>query len=156
MVQVIDYDILIDELRHEIVKKSLKFIKADQLPGNHYFYITFLTSHPDVRVSRRLLEKYPHEMTIILQHQFRDLIVRENFFSIILHFDGIEEQLEIPYSSLISFADPSAKFGLHFKRNKMTRKTAKMEENKSLEQDQKTTKDNIISLEHFRNKLTSE
>lgn len=156
MVQIIDYDILIDELRHEIVKKSLKYIKADQMPGNHYFYIAFLTSHPDVRVSRRLLEKYPHEMTIILQHQFRDLVVRENFFSIILHFDGIEEQLEIPYASLISFADPSVKFGLHFKRDKMAKKSAKTEEKKSSEQAEKPTKDNIISLEQFRNKLTSE
>jgi len=155
MVQVIDYDILIDELRHEIVKKCLRFIKADQLPGNHYFYIAFLTSHPDVRVSRRLLEKHPHEMTIILQHQFRDLIVRENFFSVILHFDGIEEQLEVPYASLISFADPSVKFGLHFKREKIpnSRKTIKTEEPKV---DNIIEKDNIISLERFRNKLTSE
>jgi len=152
MTQVIDYDVLIDDLRHEIVKKALRLIKADQLPGTHYFYITFFTSHPDVRVSRRLLEKHPHEMTIIIQHQFRDLIVRENSFCITLHFDGIEEQLEIPYAALVSFADPSVKFGLHFKRDKIARKSTTTETSKT----QIEEKDNIVSLEQFRNKLTSE
>ena len=148
MVQIIDYDLLVDELKRDIVRKSLKYINHDQVPGSHHFYISFLTSHPNVAMSRRLLERHPHEMTIVLQHQFRDLIVKEDYFGVTLQFDGIEEEIEIPYAALISFADPSVKFGLYFKQNK-----AKIQQNKSPAPHSTENKtDNVIILDQFRNK----
>jgi uncharacterized protein len=114
MKKIIDYNLLVDELKRDIIKKSLKYIKNDQLPGAHLFFIAFTTTSPEVHISKQLLEKYPKEMTIVLQHQFRNLIVQDDYFSVTLYFDGIEEQIDVPYTAIISFADPSEKFGLHF------------------------------------------
>ena len=84
------------------------------LPGEHHFYITFNTQAPGVRVSPRLREKYPQDMTIVLQHQFWDLQAHDQAIEIGLSFDGIPEKLYIPYSSITTFIDPSVHFSLQF------------------------------------------
>jgi len=148
MKKIIDYNLLVDELKRDIIKKSLKHIRNDHMPGGHHFFITFATTGAGVHISRQLLEKYPKDMTIVLQHQFRNLIVQDNHFSITLYFDGIEEQMDIPYTAITSFADPSEKFGLHFKNTKTRAHTKKDASLQAPEQ----SPDNVIVLDQFRNK----
>lgn len=99
---------------HVIVKQALGYISNGSLPGKHHFFISFLTSHPGVRISPALKEKYPEEMTIVLQHQFENLQITDEHFSVVLSFDNVKEKIEIPFDALIAFADPSVKFGLQF------------------------------------------
>ncbi|MEL6751128.1 MAG: ClpXP protease specificity-enhancing factor SspB, partial [Pseudomonadota bacterium] len=84
------------------------------LPGDHHFYITFETGAQGVRMSTRMREKYPEEMTIVVQHQFWDLETTEHSFSIGLSFDNVPESLLVPFSAVRGFFDPSVQFGLQF------------------------------------------
>jgi len=84
------------------------------LPGEHHFFITFMSTADGVKLSPRLLAQYPEEMTVILQHQFWDLVVTEDRFEVGLSFGGIPERLVVPFNSIKSFFDPSVKFGLQF------------------------------------------
>jgi len=111
---LIRYDILAQEALRGVVKKVLQEVSKTGLPGDHHFYITFDTNHPGVRLSSRMKEKYPEEMTIVVQHQFWDLEATENGFSIGLSFDNIPEALTIPFLSIRGFFDPSVQFGLQF------------------------------------------
>jgi hypothetical protein len=110
----IDYGKLIDDAMHVIVKQALGYVANGVLPGKHHFFISFLTSHPDVKISKALRERYPEEMTIVLQHQFENLKITDENFSVVLSFDNVKEKIEIPFDSLVAFADPSVKFGLQF------------------------------------------
>ena len=111
----IDYDAMAQEAMRSIVRSALRRV-ADlgYLPGQHHFYIAFDTRAPGVAISKRLKEKYPEEMTIVLQHQFWGLEVNEDQFAVTLSFGGKHERLVVPYRSIVSFADPSVKFGLQF------------------------------------------
>ncbi len=84
------------------------------LPGEHHFFITFDTKAPGVRLSARMREQYPEEMTIVLQHQFWDLKVTEDNFEVGLSFGGVPENLLVPFEAIKSFFDPSIQFGLQF------------------------------------------
>jgi hypothetical protein len=111
---LIRYDLLVQDALKGVVRKVLIDAGKDGLPGEHHFYISFRTDFPGVRVSNRLREKYPQEMTIILQHQFWDLAVTEHAFEVGLSFSGIPERLLIPFEALTGFFDPSVQFGLKF------------------------------------------
>ncbi len=111
---LIRYDILAQEALRGVVKKVIQEVTKTGLPGDHHFYITFDTNHPGVRLSSRMKEKYPDEMTIVVQHQFWDLESDNNGFSIGLSFDNIPESLLVPFSSIRGFFDPSVQFGLQF------------------------------------------
>ena len=110
----IDYEALQQDAMRGVVRAVLSQIVKTGLPGDHHFYISFLTQMPGVIISKRLKEKYPHEMTIVLQHRFWDLIISEDRFEVKLTFDGIPERLVIPYRSIKVFIDPSVRFGLQF------------------------------------------
>ncbi|MDQ0505046.1 SspB family protein [Xanthobacter agilis] len=110
----IRYDLLAQEALRSVVRRVLLDVAKDGLPGDHHFYISFDTRAPGVRLSQRMREKYPEEMTIVLQHQFWDLSVNEAAFEVGLSFGGIPEKLLIPFSALKGFFDPSVKFGLQF------------------------------------------
>jgi hypothetical protein len=110
---LIRYDLLVQDALKGVVRKVLIDSK-DGLPGEHHFYISFQTDFPGVRLSNRLREKYPQEMTIVLQHQFWDLNVTEHTFEVGLSFSGIPERLLIPFDALTGFFDPSVQFGLKF------------------------------------------
>ncbi len=115
MVQdLIGYDLLVQEAGKGIIRKVLTNASRQSLPGDHHFCISFLTAHPGVRISSRLLEKYPHEMTIVIQHQFWDLHVGETAFEIGLSFSNVPERLHISFDAITGFFDPSVKFGLQF------------------------------------------
>lgn len=110
----IRYDILAQEALRGVMRKVLAEVARAGLPGNHHFFITFLTGAPGVRVSSRLRERYPDQMTIVLQYQFWDLKVTDSGFEINLSFADIPEKLEVPFSAVRGFYDPSVNFELEF------------------------------------------
>jgi hypothetical protein len=112
---IIDYGKLVDEAMHVIVYRVLKIIQERGLPGNHHFFISFVTKHPGVKLSKTLTNKYPKEMTIVLQYQFQDLFADSKGFSVTLSFNGVKEKIYIPFSAITTFADPSVQFGLQFR-----------------------------------------
>lgn len=115
MVQdLIRYDILAQDALRGVIRKVLMEVNKAGLPGNHHFFITFLTEAPGVRISSRLKEKYPEQMTIVLQHQYWDLVVTDQLFEVGLSFGEIAEKLVIPFSAIRGFYDPSVNFELEF------------------------------------------
>lgn len=110
----IRYDILAQEALRGVVRTVLADAAKNGLIGEHHFKITFDTSLPGVRLSARLREQYPEEMTIILQHQFWDLTVSDEAFEVGLSFGGIPERLRVPFEAINGFFDPSVNFGLQF------------------------------------------
>lgn len=108
------YDILIQDALRSAVKKILAEVGRTGLPGEHHFYIAFDTNAPGVRISQRLKERYPQEMTIVLQHQFWDLAIGEHAFEVGLSFGGVPEKLLVPFSAIKGFFDPSVQFALEF------------------------------------------
>ncbi|MGO4558414.1 SspB family protein [Rhizobiales bacterium 3FA27D7] len=110
----IRYDILAQEALRGVMRKVLAEVARTGLPGNHHFFITFLTGAPGVRISTRLRERYPEQMTIVIQFQYWDLKVTEAGFEIGLSFSDIPEKLEIPFSAVRGFYDPSVNFELEF------------------------------------------
>ncbi len=111
---LIRYDLLAQEALRGVVRRVLQDVARTGVPGEHHFYISFSTQFPGVRISPRLREKYPDEMTVILQHQFWDLVVSDHGFEVGLSFSNIPEKLYVPYDSITGFFDPSVKFGLKF------------------------------------------
>ncbi len=110
----IRYDVLARDALRGVLRKVLSDAAAHGLPGEHHFFITFISTAEGVKLSPRLLAQYPDEMTIILQHQFWDLVVHEDRFEVGLSFGGIPERLAVPFSAIKSFFDPSVQFGLQF------------------------------------------
>ena len=110
----IRYDILAQEALRRVVQKVLVDVAKNGLPGEHHFYISFDTRADGVRLSPRMLAQYPEEMTVVLQHQFWDLIVTEEGFEVGVSFGGIPERLSVPFAAVKGFFDPSVQFGLQF------------------------------------------
>jgi uncharacterized protein len=110
----IRYDVLARDALRGVLRRVLNDAAAHGLPGEHHFFITFISEADGVKLSPRLLAQYPEEMTIILQHQFWDLVVSEDRFEVGLSFGGIPERLVVPFSAIKSFFDPSVQFGLQF------------------------------------------
>jgi hypothetical protein len=116
----IRYDVLARDALRGVLRRVLSDAAAHGLPGEHHFFITFLSSAEGVKLSPRLLAQYPEEMTVILQHQFWDLVVTEERFEVGLSFGGIPERLVVPFSAIKSFFDPSVQFGLQFEPSDTT------------------------------------
>jgi hypothetical protein len=110
----IRYDLLTQQALRGVVRAVLTDAAKKGLPGEHHFYIAFNTRAEGVRMSERLRAQYPEEMTVILQHQFWDLVVTEEGFEVGLSFGGIPEKLAIPFEAINGFFDPSVQFGLQF------------------------------------------
>jgi hypothetical protein len=110
----IRYDVLARDALRGVLRRVLNDAATHGLPGEHHFFITFLSEAEGVKLSPRLLAQYPEEMTVILQHQFWDLVVSEDRFEVGLSFGGIPERLVVPFSAIKSFFDPSVQFGLQF------------------------------------------
>lgn len=110
----IRYDVLARDALRGVLRRVLNDAAEHGLPGEHHFFITFVSTAEGVKLSPRLLAQYPEEMTVILQHQFWDLVVTEDRFEVGLSFGGIPERLVVPFSAIKSFFDPSVQFGLQF------------------------------------------
>jgi uncharacterized protein len=120
----IRYDVLARDALRGVLRRVLSDAATHGLPGEHHFFITFLSSAEGVKLSPRLLAQYPEEMTIILQHQFWDLVVTEERFEVGLSFGGIPERLVVPFAAIKSFFDPSVQFGLQFEPSEATAEAA--------------------------------
>ena len=114
MADQIRYDLLTQQALRGVVRNVLTDAAKKGLPGDHHFFIEFDTHVDGVRMSERLRAQYPDKMTIILQHQFWDLMVTEHAFEVGLSFGGITERLGIPFEAITGFFDPSVQFGLQF------------------------------------------
>jgi hypothetical protein len=111
----IRYDLLTQQALRAVVRRVLSDVgKTGALPGEHHFYVTFDTRAPGVKLSARMREQYPEEMTIVLQHQFWDLAVSDTHFEVALSFNGVSEKLHVPFDAIKGFFDPSVQFGLQF------------------------------------------
>ena len=110
----IRYDVLVSEALRGVLRRVLADAAEHGLPGDHHFSITFYSEAEGVTLPQRLLERFPQEMTIILQHQFWDLTVLEDRFEVGLSFGGIPERLVVPFHAIKNFLDPTVQFGLQF------------------------------------------
>jgi hypothetical protein len=110
----IRYDLLTQHALRGVVRAVLSDVAKRGLPGDHHFYISFDTNADGLRLSARMRAQYPQEMTIVLQHQFWDLVVGEEAFEVGLSFGGVPERLVVPFEAVKSFVDPSVEFGLRF------------------------------------------
>ena len=111
---LIRYDILAQDALRGVLRKVLSEVAKTGLPGEHHFYLTFATKSPGVRISSRLVNQYPEEMTIVLQHQYWDLTVTEQSVEVGLSFNGVPERLLVPFTAIKAFVDPSVQFALQF------------------------------------------
>lgn len=117
MQDLIGYDEIIENSMRSVIYETLKKVEKTGLPGKHYFILTFLTNYPGVNIPKSLKDKYASEMTIVVQYQYKSLVVEHDLFKVSLSFSGKYEKLVVPYRAITSFADPSMNFGLKFSVN---------------------------------------
>ncbi|MBY0406801.1 MAG: hypothetical protein K2Q01_03855 [Rickettsiales bacterium] len=150
----IHYPILIDHAMRGVVREVLRRVQTTGLPGEHHFYISFLTGFSGVKMSEQLRARYPKEITIVMQHQYWDFKVEDLSFNVTLSFGGVPEKLTIPFAALTAFADPSIKFGLQFQHSDILEDvediTLELPQTLATPDDEGTAE--IISLDSFRKK----
>ena len=115
--KLINYDSLVDNALRGVVKTVLKSLESKENIGDHHFFITYITNHKNVDIPKSFHENHPNTMTIVLQHQFWDLKVEDDSFSVTLSFNGKQEKLSIGYNAITQFTDPSTDFALQFASN---------------------------------------
>ena len=154
----IDYESLVEEALRDVVKSALKIAETIGLPEEAHFYISFKTQFSGVEIDESLKEINPDEMTIVLQHQFWNLIVSDELFSVTLSFSGVKQSLVIPFDAVTHFTDPSVGFGLQFSTNDDKNSSELSEVITSIEDKNKKTAEEIktnstadvVSLDSFR------
>lgn len=151
------YDKMVERALRGVVRQALTEVVKDGLVDDHHFYITFFTDHPGVKIPSYLKDRYPGEMTIVLQHQFYDLEADDEKFSVMLSFNNVPERLTVPLSAVTIFADPSVNFALQFQplsEDGDDDEDVRFEaEELSLDKDDKQKKKGeVISLDSFRKK----
>lgn len=160
------YDRWIEDALKSVVRKALTHCQEHGLPGDHHFYITFSTDHPDSILPESLRSQYPEEITIVIEHEYWDLEVTQDYFDIVLSFNDVKTPIHVPFEAITGFADPSVKFGLQFKMELLDDADADDEDyddDDDLEQDEPVldlsspkgedeNKDNVVALDAFRKK----
>lgn len=141
----INYELLVEDALRTVVRGSLALVEHEGLPGDSHFYITFQTTADGVQMSETLKAANPQEMTIVLQHQFWDLNVSESHFSVTLSFSGVHHNLNIPFSAVTHFNDPSVGFGLQF---------STADQLDSLQQDGKAALTEVTDIAQLENEAT--
>ncbi len=112
--EILRYDRMVEDALRGVVKSAVQEVIEHGLPGDHHFYITFLTDYPGVKIPDYLRERYPGEMTIVLQYQFSDLSIKDGVMNVTLSFNNVPEKLKVPLAAISIFADPSVNFALQF------------------------------------------
>ena len=154
----IDYGNLMHRAMRGLIQEVLEKVAADGLPGAHHFFITFDTMHPDVEIADWLSDRYPGEMTVVIQHWFADLMVTSEGFTITLNFGDNPETLYIPYDAIKTFVDPSVEFGLRFETQDDDESTEEMAEEAPMQEMVEPDTDrsgprkaaDVVSLDQFR------
>lgn len=153
----IDYGNLMHEAMRGLIRKVLDDVVERGLPGNHHFFITFDTDHPDAELADWLSDRYPGEMTVVMQHWFDNLQVNDDGFAITLNFGDAPEPLYIPYDAIRTFVDPSVEFGLRFEQQEGEENEEDAEETPETEEltlaevpEEGTGKAEVVSLDSFR------
>lgn len=111
---LVPYQDMMERALRGVVRNALALVEEQGLPGNHHYYVSFLTQHEGVAIPDHLRARYPDEMTIVLQHQFWGLETGDDAFSVTLSFGGRSERLTVPYEAVTAFVDPAVDFGLRF------------------------------------------
>lgn len=150
MARSIDYGNLMHRAMRGLIQSVLTEVAEHGLPGAHHFFITFDTTHPDVQIADWLKERYPTEMTVVIQHWFENLSVTDEGFSVTLNFGNNPEPMVIPFDALRTFVDPSVEFGLRFE----TQEQDEEDDDEDIEvevEDEPVRQDaEIVSLDQFR------
>lgn len=156
MTNIIDYRKIMQNASLSAIQSILRDASENGLPGDHHFYITFDMSGNGVKTSVTLREKYPEEMTIVIQNWYDGFIVTDTYFSITLNFGNVRETLQIPFSAIKSFVDPSVEFGITFESSQNTG-TETYTQNETIFSDKAVTENletkksgDVVSLESFR------
>ena len=158
MTDTLDYGSLMHRAMRGLIFDVLEQVRDHDLPGNHHFFITFDTTHPDVQLADWLKDRYPAEMTVVIQHWFDNLVVREDGLSITLNFGDQPEPIHIPLDAIQTFVDPSVEFGLRFENQDMDEIEEDAEADETeLSADTTDTSDEeprqeaeVVSLDQFR------
>ena len=146
----LDYDEMVQEALRGMVREVLNRTSKEGLLGSHHFYLTFQTSRPDVILPEEVREKHPDEITVVLQHQFWDLKVEQKKFEVSLSFNDKIEKISVPFGALISFLDPSVKFGLQFIPADPTLPEKK--EPEISKEKEESARGKVVTLDKFRKK----
>ena len=136
-----DYQKILNQNMQNVVRDILKTIEKNGISNNNQLYITFSTYGKKVELPKWLKEKYPEEMTIIIQHEYYNLKIYKKYFNVTLSFNDIKTELKIDYSSIISIADPIANFGLKFRKNNNIKNKTRSKEN---------FKNNVINFKNYK------
>ena len=153
MADEIDYGNLMHNAMRSLIQDVLTEVKNNGLPGEHHFFITFDTNHAGVEMASWLKDRYPTEITVVMQHWYDDLEVKDDGFSVTLNFGDTPEHLVIPYEAILSFVDPSVEFGLRFETNEEDEDTDEQKPTVSKESNKDDTKKEtgqVVSLDNFR------
>lgn len=158
------YDKMVEKALRGVARQAIEEVIKDGLPGDHHFYITFLTDYEGVQIPDYLRERYPGEMTIVLQYQFYDLSIDDNFLKVTLSFNNIPEKLVVPTAAITIFADPSVNFALQFQPleegeyddsadNDLAEAIADLaDDDGDKPKDKSKEKGEVVSLDQFRKK----
>ena len=158
---VLDYSKLVDQAMQSVMRHALEVAAKDGLPGQHHFYLTLDTTHPEVKMSDSLRAEYPDEITIVLENQFWDLEIKKDHFSVTLNFGKTPHNLSVPFDAITAFVDPSVKFGLQFASKLEEKRTETLEapssnqlpERRSPEEEERPENSaEVVVLDSFRNK----
>lgn len=150
MARSIDYGNLMHRAMRGLIQTVLTDVAMHGLPGAHHFFITFDTTHPDVQMADWLKERYPTEMTVVLQHWFENLNVTDEGFSVTLNFGNNPEPMVIPFDALRTFVDPSVEFGLRFETQEQDEDEDEDDADIEVEPDPERHDAEIVSLDQFR------
>lgn len=150
MSRTIDYGNLMHRAMRGLIQDVLNDVRDHGLPGAHHFFITFDTTHPEARLADWLKERYPSEMTVVMQHWFDDLEVTEQGFSVTLNFGDAPENLYVPYDAIETFVDPSVEFGLRFETQEDQEEADEAEPAEEEAPEPAKTEADVVSLDSFR------
>jgi hypothetical protein len=151
MARSIDYGNLMHRAMRGLIQTVLADVARDGLPGAHHFFITFDTTHPDVQIADWLRERYPSEMTVVVQHWFENLEVEEDLFRITLNFGNNPEPMVIPFDAVRTFVDPSVEFGLRFESQSGDDEDEEDDDEDIEVEEPETRRDaEVVSLDQFR------
>ncbi|HEY6919350.1 MAG TPA: ClpXP protease specificity-enhancing factor SspB [Tabrizicola sp.] len=150
MARSIDYGNLMHRAMRGLIQSVLTEVAEHGLPGAHHFFITFDTTHPDVQMADWLKERYPTEMTVVIQHWYENLSVTDEGFSITLNFGNNPEPMVIPFDALRTFVDPSVEFGLRFETQEQDEDEDEDDVEIEVEEEPVRQDAEIVSLDQFR------